>query len=181
MAVSNSALIPTTRIYDIESLEIDNPGLKEFLVQLYQTVNLLSVTVNQKDTGYYTLDEFVNSQYFFPNTIAPGNYEDSATDFRTVYRTVVNFGALPNAGTKAVPHNIQGIGANTTFSFTRIYATATDPAAPSFIPIPFASTIAVANNIALFVDQTNVNITTGLNRSNYTICYVVLEYLRGNQ
>jgi hypothetical protein len=33
-------------------------------------------------------------------------------------------------------------------------------------------------NIKLDVDAVNVNITTGINRTNYNVCYIVLEYIK---
>ena len=63
-----------------------------------------------------------------------------------------------------------------TWTFTRLYGAATDPST-SFLPIPFAHPTA-ANNIALSADATNVSITTGSDRTGYTACYVVLEYIK---
>ena len=62
-------------------------------------------------------------------------------------------------------------------TFTRVYATASDTTGFNYIPVPYASSTA-ANNIELNVNGTNVNIITGSNRSNFNICYVVLEYLQ---
>jgi hypothetical protein len=86
----------------------------------------------------------------------------------------VNFGALPNTATKSVAH---GITITTATTFTRIYATASDTSGSTYIPIPFSSPTLVSN-IQITVDATNVNITTGSNRSNFNICYVVLEYIK---
>lgn len=86
---------------------------------------------------------------------------------------VVDFGALPNTGTKSVPHNITVTGSTI---WTRYYATATYPGS-SGIPIPYASPT-LANNIEINVDATNVNITTGSDRTAYTTTYVILEYLQ---
>ena len=171
----DSALVPTTQVYDIEELEISTPGLKEFLVQLTQTVNSLSLILNMKDTGYYTLSEFANSQYYFPVEVPPATY-NTIQEPRPVYRKVVNFGALPNAATTTVAHGIQGIDAN--FRFTRIYGCASDPIALNYIPIPYASTVAAANNIELDVTAVNVRIRTGTNRSAFTSTFVILEYVK---
>lgn len=85
----------------------------------------------------------------------------------------INFGTLPNTGTKSVAHNIPiTVGV----TFTRIYATASDTAGSLYIPIPFVET--TGNEIQIDVDATNVNITTTSDRTNFTICYVVLEYIK---
>ena len=86
---------------------------------------------------------------------------------------VINFGALPNAGTKSVPHNIP---INGSYTFTRIYGAASDTTGLNYIPLPYASPTA-ANNIELNLDATNVNIITGSNRSNFNITYVIVEYI----
>lgn len=174
----SGAFVPTNFLWDIQQLE--SGSLKEddfrlLLVRLYQNINNIALVLNIKDTGMYNTSQFVNGQIFFPNP-AFNSQTAILPEFRQVYRTVVNFGALPNAATKSVPHNIT-CTINT--SFTRIYATATKPTSPfEYIPIPYASTTAVADNIELFVDATNVNITTAANYSAYTITYVIVEYLQ---
>ena len=98
---------------------------------------------------------------------------DNNQAFRSVFRTVVDFGALPNAGTKSVAH---GLDFTTALSGTFISATATDPVALVTIPIPFSSPI-LNENIKITVDDTNVNITTAIDYSSYTITYVVIEFI----
>lgn len=168
--------LPTTGIFDpqlIYELDIKSKEFKEFLVILQQSINNMSQVVNQKDSGIYTDNQFVNGQQFFPNPLLTP--ESTSLEYRSVFRTTVNFGVLPNTGLKSVAHNIPDI--NTNFSFTRIYATATKPTVSfSYIPIPYVSLS--AENIEISVDATNVNITTESDRSSYTICYVVLEYIK---
>lgn len=186
----DSALIPTTEIYQIEELDIREPGLKEFLVQLTQTVNTIALIMNMKDTGYYMTNEIANSQYFFN---ASGNTLQTGTEPRPVYRKVVWWNQpLPNAAIATMPHNIQGILINTpppanpwtNFRFTKIYGCATDPGNsaaprnPEFIPLPYSSTIDPINNIELSANQTNVTIRTGIDRTRFTSAFIVLEYVK---
>lgn len=166
--------VPTTNIYEIEQIqqeELNKELLKNIFVHLYQDMCNVALALNLKDSGYYQLEEFMNGQVYFPNgnDISP-NYAG-----RQVFRTVVNFGALPNTTTISMPHNIQVFNS---FTFTRIYGAATNPITMQFIPLPYASASAVANNIELKVDSTNVYITTGANQSAYTNTYVILEYLK---
>lgn len=137
------------------------------------TLNQMSLVLNTKDTGYYPLTEFVCGQLYFPD---PTLTSASTTTpvWRQVFRKVINVGTLPNAaGTKTILHNIDiAVG----FKFTRIYGVATDPST-SFLPLPYSS--ATANDvIEVWVDATNVNIKVGKDRSGYTTCYVVLEYIK---
>ena len=169
------AFVPTTNIWDtteIYSTEVTSPAFKELLVRLYQNLNLMSINLNLKDTGYYDTSEFVTGQKFFPD---PGLTSLSARtpEFRQSYRKLINFGALPNTGTTSVAHGIT-VDANTIF--TRIYGVANDQTGLSYLPLPFSSATLV-ENIKLSVDNTNVTIVTGSNRSAYTITYVILEWL----
>jgi len=170
------AFVPTTNIWDpteIYSTEVTSPEFKELLVRLYQNLNNMSLLLNIKDTGYYVDQEFVNSQAFFADPTLSSTTPKSP-ELRQVFRKVINFGALPNTATKSVAH---GINITSAFTFTRIYATASDTTGLTYLPIPYASSVA-ANIIELNVDSTNVNITTGSNRTNFNVTYVVLEFLK---
>lgn len=164
------SFVATTNVWDVAQLyqmDVNSPEFKELLVRLYQNVNNISILLNLKDTGYYNQQEFVNGQLYFPNPAK------NTQNFRQVYRMTINFGALPNTTTKSVPHNIPiTVGV----TFTRIYATASDTTTPAYIPIPFVDT--GGNDIQIDVDGTDVNITTTSDRTNFTICYVVLEYIK---
>lgn len=173
------SFIPTNYIWDVaqvESVDVNSPEFKELLIRMYQNINNMILSLNLKDTGIYNTSPFVNSQVFFPNPSLDSSTSQTP-EFRQVYRTVINFGALPAAGTLSQPHNIT-CTSNTTF--TRIYGTASKTTAPvSYIPIPYSSATAVADNLELYVDGTNVNITTGgFDYSAYTVTYVILEYLQ---
>lgn len=169
--------VPTNYIWDIQQLQQTEgipDELKELLVRLYQNIGVIAMSLNAKDSAFYSLDEFVTGQQFFSNP-SMGSAAQPNVDLRQTYRMVVNFGALPATTTKSVPH---GIVCNAGTTFTRIYATASDTTGLTYIPIPYASTIDSAHNVELYVDSTNVNIITGTNRSNYNVCYVVLEYMK---
>lgn len=170
--------VPTTEIWqvitELSQTDAKNPQFKELIVRLALIVNRINLSVNTKETGIYdNANEFVNSNQFFPNPTFNSSTAQTP-EYRAVYRTVINFGALPAAGAKSVAH---GITCSAATSFTRIYATASDQVGLNYIPIPYASPV-LANNIELSVDGTNVNITVGSNRSAFTVCYVVLEYLQ---
>lgn len=171
-------LIQTTFVWnvqEVQNLNIDK-DLKRLLVQLYQNLNQVTLALNAKDTGFYNEQEFLTGQQFFS---MPGvnSTSQSAPDQRQVFRKVINFGALPNpavSATKSVPHNIS---LQAGYTFTRIYGTATNPGS-SFIPLPYASPTALNENIELEIDDTDINITAGTDRSSYTKCYVVVEYIK---
>lgn len=173
--LSNTGIfVPTTNIYEIEQLQqqgLDKELIRNILVHLYQDMSNIALALNLKDSGYYTLDEFLNGQLLFPNP----NTNNPVFNGRQIFRTVVNFGTLPDTTTTSRAHNID---IQYTTSFTRIYGCASDPASFTYIPLPYVSTTSVANNIELSVDSTNVNITTGADQSAYTTTYVILEYVK---
>lgn len=180
MATNNPSnaisFIPTTYIWDVASLyemEVTSPEFKEFLIRMAFNSNNILQLLNLKDTGVYITNEIINGQKYFPDPTLNSSTAGTAVD-RQVYRIVINFGALPNASTKSVPHTITITPLTT---FTRIYATASDTTGNLYIPIPFASASGT-DDIQIDVDLTNVNITTASDRTNYTVCYVVLEYLQ---
>lgn len=173
----DSPFIPTSNVWDVSQLyqtEVTSPAFKELLVRLYQNVNNIATLLNIKDTGIYSLSEFVNGQVYFPNPALNSSSAQSPV-VRQVFRTTINSGALPNAATSTIAH---GLAVNGSWTFTRIYGCASNTTAMTYLPLPYASTVAVANNIQLSVDATNVYITTGINYSAYNISYVILEYIK---
>lgn len=166
--------VPTTNIWELDELqtkEVDSQTIRELLVRLYQNINNISLVLNLKDSAYYPLEEFLNGQLLFPNPLEDNPNQNG----RQVFRMVVNFGALPNTAVKSIAHNID---ISNSFSFTRIYGCANNTLTMSYLPLPYTSSSAVANNIELSVDSTNVYITTGSNQSAYTTTYVILEYVK---
>lgn len=175
-ATQFGVFLPTTEVWDVSeiySTEVTSPEFKELLVRMYQNLNRMALSINVRDAGYYATQEFVNGQQYFQNPALSGGSSQYPA-FRQVFRKIINFGALPNAASKSVAHNIT---VNNAFTFTRIYATASDTTGHNYIPIPYASPV-LANNIELKVDATNVTIITGSNRTNFNVCYVVLEYIK---
>jgi hypothetical protein len=169
-------LVPTTYIWDIQSIQsssLSDADMKELLVRIYQNMNVIALALNARDIGQYQVTEQFNGQQFFSNPLSSTSI-GASPPLRQGYRTVVNFGALPNTTTKSVPHNITCTNGTI---FTRIYACASDTTDIEYIPIPYSSNTLI-DNIEINVDGANVNITTGSNRSNFNICYVVLEYLK---
>lgn len=170
------SFVPTTFTWELsqlQDLDID-PKLKDLLVRLYQNINLISLVLNTKDSALYPLQEFVNGQQFFANPTLDSTTSQSPTQ-RQAFRLVINFGTLPNATTKSVAH---GLTITSGYSLTRLYGAATKSDQSEFIPIPYTSASAVNQNIELNMDDTNVNITTGVDQTAYTISYVVIEYIK---
>lgn len=170
------SFVQTTQVWDqaqLANINVNSEEFKKLLVRLYQNINQIAVILNTKETGAYYQQEFVTGSLLFPN---PADTLSSTLPVvpvnRQISRIVVNFGALPNATTKSVPHNLI-IGPQ--WTFIKISGCATNPGT-SFIPIPYSSSNA-ADIIELNADMTNVNITTASDKTAYTTTYVILEFV----
>lgn len=139
---------------------------REFLVEHLKKI---SNAVNIREIGWLLQEELLSGQQFFPGISSADDQQ-----FRSVLRKVVDFGPLPNSGTKSVPH---GIAVTSSTSLMQLYAAATDPSVPNFAPIPYASPT-LTNNIQIYMDATNINITTANNYSTFTRCYVFISYIQ---
>ena len=123
--------------------------------------------VNTKEGGLYLLQELATfEQYFTPN---------DPQQNRNIYRKVIDFGSLPNTSSKSVAHNI---AFNSNTRMTRLYGAASDSTGVQFIPLPFASPT-LAESVSLSVTGTQVIITTGSDRTNFTSSTIVMEYSKG--
>ena len=122
--------------------------------------------VNTKEGGVYLPYESATFQKYFS--------ESDPQSTVSVYRKVIAFGALPNNGTKSVPH---GIDFTSLSRLTRMYGAATNPSSMSYLPLPFSSPT-LANNISLEADSGVITIKTGANYSAYVNVTVVIEYLK---
>jgi len=159
---------------------------KDFNYRMQQSYRSISSYLNQREIANYmgvtpsgsagtdvTELEVVTGQQWF------GSGSDSQNIVpRMTFRKVINFGTLPNAGSKSVAHGlVMDLALDSNTTFTRILGAATDPTALSFLPLPFASPT-LNQNISLSVDATNVTVTTGIDRTAYTRAIIVIEYLR---
>lgn len=160
--------VPTTNVWDqsqLQDINVNSDEFKLLLVRLYQNINSIALALNLKDSALYDLQEFVNGQMFFSNTPM------DPTKLRNDFRLVMNVGAIV-AGVNTFAHNLPVIAS---WTWTRIYATATDSV--GLFGYPIGTGGAAAGIATIFVNATNVVITnnTGV---NFTRCIVVLEYLK---
>jgi len=145
-------------------------GMPFIVEQLKKIAN----AVNVREIGFFLDQELLTGKSFIPGVsiVSDGG---SSQQFRTILRKVIDFGPLPAAGTKSIPH---GITFDANFTLIQMWASATDPVALVAFPIPYADPIALINAVSLTIDATNVNITVGINRSSFTRCFVFIEYIQ---
>lgn len=144
---------------------------RPFIVEQFKRV---SNAVNIREIGWFLDEELLSGKAFIPGQESLSDLSTSQV-FRQVLRKVIDFGALPAAGTKSVPHNIT---VTNNFTLTFMCAAATDPIGLDSLPIPYIDPLVLANGIGLTMDATNVNITVGDDRSAFTRCFVTIEYLQ---
>ena len=92
-------------------------------------------------------------------------------DGKKIYRKVIDFGMLPDANTKSVPHNISNL------DFIIDYKIITSNGT-TFWELPVTSVGDIKVQTKSFVNKTNITIDCGSNRSDYTSTYVTLEYTK---
>jgi len=164
----NQQLESYVPVYDVvpERWEDARPFIVEQLKRIANAVNL-------REIGWFLDEELLSGKAFIPgvNDVADGG---TSQQYRSVLRKVINFGSLPNAALKTVPH---GITVDNNFTLVFMGAYATDPVNFIGIPLPFASPT-LNQNILLNMDVNNVRIQTSLNYSQFTRCYVIIEYLQ---
>ncbi len=161
--------VGTTSIFDvsdIRNINVNSEEFKEFLVVLYQQVNNIGNVINDKDHGWLSLQAYACGKQIYPEV--PGG------PVRGIGRKMVDFGALPNTGNKAVPH---GIPFNADTRITFLYCMSNDPIAQTGLTVPYVDVLtAGALNAELDIDNTDVYIITAGDLSAYTITYVYIEF-----
>lgn len=93
-------------------------------------------------------------------------------DGEPIYKKTVNFGALPNAASKSVVHNITNLD-----HFVRVEGIAWTSSKAS-VHLPFASPNQLAGAISLLATSTGIDISTGNDRREFANCYVTLWYTK---
>lgn len=137
-----------------------------------EQMRILATAINMREIGFFIDLEVIAGKNFIPGA-AIVQEGGTTQQFRTVLRKVIDFGALPNTGTKSVAH---GITFDYNFTLIQLWASSTDPVAFVAIPIPFAS--ATGGHVEINMNATNINITTTSNRTSFTRTFVVVEYIQ---
>ena len=93
-------------------------------------------------------------------------------DNKPIYRKVIDCGALPNATTKSVAHNVSNID-TVVFANGVSYSTTTG----FNFPIPYAADTLQAQ-VKMWVTSTDIYLQTIANRSEYNQTYIIIEYTK---
>lgn len=170
--------LETTSLLDVQSIyqmDIKSDQFKQFLVDLRQTIEKMTYSINLKDTGYYPLKEFVCGKVLFPNPTLNSSTPQTPVwrqVFRQYYLWPTN---LPNIGTQTMAH---GITITDAFTFIRVDGCANQTVPHRYVNIPYVSADVAPNVIELFADATNINMRTNFDATAYNVTYVCLEYIK---
>lgn len=167
--LNNQDLESYVPIYDVVP-----ENWKDARAFLIEQLKRLSIAVNTREIGWFLDEELLTGKAFIPGSSSVSDRGTSEI-FRQVLRKVIDFGTLPNAGTKSVPH---GISFTNNFTLVLLGAYATNPTALISLPIPYADPLSLTNSIAINMDATNINITTGTNLTAFTRVFVTIEFLQ---
>lgn len=138
---------------------------------LVEQLKQMSNAINIREIGWFLDQELLSGKQFIPGS----NLTGTSTQYRSIFRKVVDCGQLPNNSTKQVAH---GITFDANFTLMQLYGAATEPPpGTTAIPLPYVDAN-TTNNIQLYIDGTNINIITTSNQSKYTRSYVVIEYIQ---
>lgn len=136
----------------------------EFRVTFLESYREIANAVNARDVGIFDTVEFLTGQQWFNAS--------NAQQKRSTFRKVFSIGAIATGATSTTAHGITGFTA-----FTHIYGTCITDVV-DYRPIPYASTVAVNQQISLTVTATNIVIVNGAASPNITSAIVVLEFLK---
>ena len=154
----SSTVLSETVIYDNIQLEIGTSATS------YETY-VEPKTYIRNDNGIY--EEYIPAnETYSKSEIRIGTWINN----KPLYRKVVDFGALPNAASKNVAHNISNLGI-----VTRLSGMATN--GTYHFPMPLVATDALTSQIQLYINGANITIRTGSNRSSFN-GYVIIEYTK---
>ena len=167
-----------TITYDDKVALNENPSVAEINKVTDDNMNEIKSVVNNNASETST-----NTTNITTNTTKITNlqtYSTSETNTgqtwinnKPIYRKVINFGALPNTNGKSVAHGISNLD-----FITDIRILSKNPTYSYYISIPYTNKSNVTYQIEFYIDNTNIVITTGDNKSGYSNTYVILEYTK---
>ena len=142
--------------YIEQNFIIPSPNDPDFVVKLTQYLRDIAKELRYKQTITQTSSEQIVGQ----------------EAGRTIFGKQIDFGALPNASTKCVPH---GITLSLNFRWRKISAIAQQPDGVGFA-IPFAGCTA-EGTVNIYCTDTNVCVQACGDRSSFSIVTIFLEYI----
>jgi len=100
--INTGSFVQQTPIFDVSRLyevEVGSPEFKELIVRLAHQTNNISLVLNNKQSGYYLLEEFITGNNYFNTT------SSNQLLLRPEFAKTFNIGAL-GAGVTNTAHNL---------------------------------------------------------------------------
>lgn len=140
----------------------DNIVTEERLAEFYQQIlpylggmpDVLANKFNRSDL--YSTDEKIIGRWI---------------DGKPLYQKTIDFGALPNAKTKEIEHNISDVDI-----VTYVCGVSYDSTRVAQIHLPNA--VNTSNYIGVNAGRTTVSVNTGSNRTSFTETYITIQYTK---
>jgi hypothetical protein len=152
MTLQQSPYLRQQRQFQYDEIKPISVELDRMYIDIAQKVNVRTIGIFAKDNAIITGENW---------------FLQGSTQVLQTLRKMFKFTA---AGSYA-----HGINVPVSSGFTRIYGTFTD--GTNWYPLPYVSTVAVANQVSIQVTPTQIVITAGGAAPAITLMYVVLEYL----
>ena len=135
----------------------------------YEPYITKEIRIKNEDNNTYV--EFYKEDHYNKNAYSLDEHIIGTwVDGRPLYRKIIGCGALPNAAEKKTPHSISNLDL-----IVSMYGIAKKPG--YMFTLPFASTEPSAS-IYVFVNDGDIIIGTGKDRTGFTESYITLEYVK---
>lgn len=167
MSFQNSGLfVEKYSTFEVQN-RIGGTDPKKLAVSLMLRINKIAYAINNRCVGIHTLEAISNGETYAPL---------SDSNHRPVTQQTYLDGPLANAGALTIAH---GITWDSTVTLVDIVATATDSSNLYAIPLPYVdvSSTPVTGDIEIYVDATNIVITSAGNASTFDRVVVTLKWL----
>lgn len=162
-----SSFVPRYSVFEIQNAEKQADPTK-IAVNLMLRINKIVDAINIRRKGIYSDSESASGEVFFPISNNGG---------RPVYQKSFIDGPLANAGALTIAH---GITWTASTLLVGIESYATDTSNVNSIPLPYVdvSSTPVTGNIEIYIDGTNIVITSAGNASSFDMVVVTLRWLQ---
>lgn len=164
------SFVPRYTVFDISNAG-RSKDMKQLLVHLMLRMNDFADAINIRRSGAYEMEEFGNGEVFAP--VQSGTNPAA----RPVHQQTYFAGPLANAGALSIAH---GINWTATTTLVGLEAWATDTSNVYSIALPHVdvSSTPVTGDIEIYVDGTNIVITSAGDATSFNTVVVTLRWLQ---
>lgn len=154
-------------------------------VAFQTTRNNASAEIKKLTLQYTKISDTAGSGSWTPQGVPTHKYSTEEhivgtwIDGKTLYEKTINFGALPNASTKDVAHNISNLD-NIWIQEGFCHSSSGTFTLPVYYSMDKNSTPPAPNGFTFSVNSTNIRALTYTDRSAFTECYITIRYTKSS-